>query len=258
MQAVNLKQQINCLVRLQKIDSEIFILKDEKEAKPKEIEVLDAAFEEKKNGLAEAEKKYLDLQKQKKEKETDLLAKEESIKKLQSQLYTLKTNKDYQAMLTQIEGVKADVSMVEDTILGLIEETEKAKAGIEEEKKKLQEEEKALNARKKEVQDKVKEIDEHIAQLESRRNQVIPGLEDKIVNQYERILNNRDGLAIVAVKNNSCCGCNMFVPPQVINLIKMYERIITCEVCNRMLYIEEDMEIDDASAGNTSVEEAQS
>jgi len=32
----------------------------------------------------------------------------------------------------------------------------------------------------------------------------------------------------------------MFVPPQVINLIKMYERIITCEVCNRMLYIEEE------------------
>jgi len=57
--------------------------------------------------------------------------------------------------------------------------------------------------------------------------------------EYERILNSRDGLAIVTVKGNSCGGCNMLVPPQVINLIKMYEHIITCEMCNRILYINE-------------------
>jgi len=68
----------------------------------------------------------------------------------------------------------------------------------------------------------------------------MPGIDRKILTQYERILNNRDGLAIVSVKGNSCQGCNMFVPAQVINLIKMYERIITCEVCNRMLYIKDE------------------
>jgi predicted nucleic acid-binding Zn-ribbon protein len=75
--------------------------------------------------------------------------------------------------------------------------------------------------------------------LDARRKQIVPEIEPKILAQYERILLNRDGLAIVSVRNNSCGGCNMFVPAQVINLIKMYERIITCEICNRMLYIDE-------------------
>jgi predicted nucleic acid-binding Zn-ribbon protein len=52
-------------------------------------------------------------------------------------------------------------------------------------------------------------------------------------------LQSKGGLAIASVKNNSCGGCNMFVPPQVINLIKMYDSIVTCEMCNRILYTEE-------------------
>jgi predicted nucleic acid-binding Zn-ribbon protein len=75
--------------------------------------------------------------------------------------------------------------------------------------------------------------------LDQERKLILPGIDAKIISQYDRILwANRDGLAIVSVKDNSCQGCNMYVPPQVINLIKMYEHIITCEVCNRMLYIE--------------------
>jgi hypothetical protein len=73
-----------------------------------------------------------------------------------------------------------------------------------------------------------------------QRKQAVPEIDPKILSQYERILFNRDGLAIVSVKDNSCAGCNMFVPPQVINLIKMYERIVTCEICNRILYINEE------------------
>jgi predicted nucleic acid-binding Zn-ribbon protein len=98
-----------------------------------------------------------------------------------------------------------------------------------------------LNLKKKEIQDRIREIDDRIAQLEVQRKQVMPNLDQKIISQYERILLNRDGLAIVTVKDNSCQGCNMFVPPQVINLIKMYESIITCEVCNRILYITDEI-----------------
>ena len=250
MKTINLKEQLNNLIQLQKIDSEIYALKAEKESKPQEIKALEASFEEKKQALAVIEKNSLDLQKQKKERELELGSKEESIKKLQTQLYSLKTNKDYQAMLQQIEGTKADVSVIEDKILGFIEQIDKVKSESDREKQILQEEEKVLNFKKNEIQDRLKEIDGRIAQLEAQRKQVMPNLDKKIISQYERILFNRDGLAIVTVKDNSCQGCNMFVPPHVINLIKMYERIITCEVCNRILYITD--EIPDGNPQQTS------
>lgn len=239
MTTVDLKSQISNLSKLQTIDSELYALRAEKESKPLEVKALETSFEEKKEHLAALEKQLLDLQKQRKDKELELASKEESTKKLQTQLYSLKTNKEYQAMLQEIDGVKADASVIEDKILELFEQTDSVKSETEQEKQKLKEGEKLFLDQKKKIEERIKEIDGCLAQLEAQRKQLMPDIEPKILAQYERILLNRDGLAIVSVKDNSCQGCNMLVPPQVINLIKMYERIVTCEVCNRILYIEE-------------------
>ena len=236
----DLKSQLQDLVSLQKVDSEIYNLKREKEAQPEIIKSLDDAFEQKKQQLAALDKNYLDLQKLKKERELELGSKEEATKKLQSQLYQLKTNKEYQAMVHQIDDSKSDASVIEDKILTLMDQIDQAKLETDKEKQALQQGEKLCNEEKKKIQDKVKEIDDRLVQLEGQRKQITPNIDQKLLPQYQRILDNRDGLAIVSVMNNSCGGCNMHVPPQVINLIQMYERIITCEVCNRMLYIEDE------------------
>ena len=236
----DLKSQIRSLINLQKIDSEIYVLKYEKESKPERIKALDAAFEEKKQRLENLDKNFLDLQKQKKDKELELASKEEAAKKLETQLYQLKTNKEYQTMLQQINDAKADASVIEDKILELMDQIDNTKAEIDKEKQVLQQEEKLLNEEKNKIQNRIKEIDDRLSQLEAQQKQIIPEIDLKILPQYQRILKSRDGLAIVSVKDNSCGGCNMHVPAQVINLIKMYERIITCEVCNRMLYIEDE------------------
>jgi predicted nucleic acid-binding Zn-ribbon protein len=225
-------------LKLQAVDTEIYSLNDEKAAKPQEFKVLQDAFEAKKAGLAALDKQLQDLLKQRKDAELELASKEEATKKLQTQLYTLKTNKEYQAMLQQIQDSKADASLIEDKILGLMEQADKIKKDTEVEKQHLGEEEKVFNAEKLKVDNRIKAIDDRLNQLDAQRKQIIPDIDPKILSQYDRILASRDGLAIVGVKNNSCLGCNMFVPPQVINLIRMYDKIITCEICNRILYVE--------------------
>lgn len=239
MAAIDLKSQIGKLVALQAIDSEIYALKSEKEAKPQEIKALELSFEEKKQSLAALEKQLIDVQKQRKDKEMELGSKDEANKKLQNQLYSLKTNNEYQVMLKQIQDGKADASLIEDKILRLFEEQDNLKAQTEKEKLRLKDEEKVFLGQRQKVETRVKEIEDRLAQLDAQRKQAAEPVDSKILAQYERVLNSRDGLAIVAVRDNSCKGCNMLVPPQVINLIKMYERVITCEVCNRMLYVDD-------------------
>ena len=240
MKTIDLKSQIESLVQLQKVDSEIYALKNEKESKPEQVKALEAAFEAKKQSLVGLEKSAQDLLKQRKDKELMLASNEENRKKLQTQLYSLKTNKEYQVMLQQIEEAKADASVIEDKVLQLFEQSDKIKTDIEKEKQRLQEEEKVYSAETKRVRERIQQIDERLAQLDVQRKQILPAVDPKMLSQYERILNNRDGLAIVGVKDNSCQGCNMFVPHQVINLIKMYERLVTCEMCARILYIEDE------------------
>lgn len=239
MGEVNLKEQINKLVELQAVDSQTYNLHMERDAKPQDLQKLDMSFEEKKKNLADLEKKLQDLQKQRKDRELDLGSKEENIKKTQVQLYQLKTNKEYSAMLKEIDGIKADASVLEDQIIEILDQIDTAKNNIEKEKRRLQEEEKRVNEEKKKIQLRIKEIEEKLAQLNAQRDRIIPNIEQRIITQYERVLKNRDWLAIAPVKNNACQGCFMNVPPQVINLIKMYERLVTCEVCQRILYIEE-------------------
>lgn len=236
----NLKIQLSNLIKLQTLDTQIYVLRAEKYSAPEEIKALEVSFETKKAHLAELEKELLDLQKQRKERELELASKEESGKKLQGQLYSLKTNKEYQTMLQQIQDAQADASVIEDKVLELFDKADGAKKETDKEKLKLKEEEQVFLADKQKINERVKEIDDKLSSLEAQRKQVIPGIDPKILVQYERILNSRDGLAIVIVKGNSCGGCNMFVPAQVINLIKMYEHIITCEMCNRILYIDEE------------------
>lgn len=241
MPVLDLKTQLAQLVKLQTIDTEIYALRDEKELKPQEIKKLEEEFNAKKEKLAQLEKNILDLQKQRKDKELELASKEEQVKKLQIQLYSLKTNKEYQAMLQQINDTKADASLVEDKIIQILDKIDEANKVLNEEKKKLQEEEKIFLAEKQKIENRIKDIEARLAELEAKRKLLIPEIDPKIYAQYQRILLNRDGLAIVKVQDNACQGCNMYVPPQVINLIKMYERIITCEVCNRILYIEDEI-----------------
>ncbi len=235
----NLKSQIETLIKLQEIDTMIYGLLAKKAQVPEQFKTLESLFEGKKAGMLELEKKSLDIAKLKKEKELELAAKEESAVKLQGQLFALKTNKEYQTMLQQIQDAKADASVIEDQILELFEKADLLKTEVEKEKIKLKEEEKVFLAQKDKVQEEVKIIDDDLSRLDGQRKQIIPLLDKKILAQYEKILSSRAGLAIVKVTGNSCGGCNMFVPPQVINLIKMYDRIITCEMCNRMLYIED-------------------
>jgi len=236
---IDLKSQIIGLVKLQELDSEIYALKNEKDAKPLEIKAIEESFEAKKQSLASLEKESLELQKQRKEKELELATNAEAVKKLQGQLYSLKTNKEFQTMLQQIADAKADGSLIEEKILISFEDSDKIKVKVDLENLKLKAEEKVFLEEKKKVELRIKEIDERLSQLQSQRKQVTPGIDPKMLAEYERILSSRDGLAIVTVVDNSCGGCHMLVPPQVINLIKMYEHIVTCEVCNRIFYIAE-------------------
>lgn len=240
MANVNLKEQLTMLRQLQEVDTQIYKINEEKRSMPKELEAIKNAFEQKKQALAASEKTYLDVQKEKKERELEFGAKEESVKKLQSQLYQLKTNKDYNAMLQQIADTKADASVIEDKIIEVMEKIDKAKIAVDDEKKRLQADELVYVEEKKKIEARGAGIDEKLALLDSQRRHLLPGIDKKVLSDYERILKSREGLAIVCVKNNNCSGCNLKIPAQVINSIGMYERLQTCEACNRILVAGDD------------------
>ncbi len=234
--ATAINEQIKILVDLQKIDSELFGLKRELAAQPALEKTHQDEFERKKAALKSAEDALKTSQLKQKEKEGELGAKEEKIKKLQSQLYQLKSNKEYSAMDLEIKGLKADDSLLEEDILKLIDEVDAAKARVAREKELLGVEEKKMKAEIDTIRKRGQELQTAAGALEEKRKTYTPNIEPRLLGQYERVLKSREGLALVPVKNNSCGGCHINLPPQTVAEVMTAEKLIICEDCARILY----------------------
>ncbi|MDD5237083.1 MAG: C4-type zinc ribbon domain-containing protein, partial [Candidatus Omnitrophica bacterium] len=128
----------------------------------------------------------------------------------------------------------------EDQILVIMEDVNHVGEEQAKEKERLAKEESVFKAEKKKIEDRIKEIEQKVAQLEAQRKNSSQGIDAKILAQYERILKNRQGMALAPVASLSCQGCFMNVTHQVINEIKMYDHIVTCEMCQRILYLEDE------------------
>jgi len=241
MTGQNLKDQLRKLIELQILDEEIFRFKRELREKPAEVEVLKQEFELKKVKLKSLEDKLKAVQVKQKELELDLKAKEERITKADGSLSLLKTNKEYQARLLEIENQKADKSIVEEKILMGYDEVDAAKKALDAEKVIVAQYEKDFNAKKKQVDDDVLVTNDQLKVKESQRSRIAPEVRPDYLNRYERILNNKDGLGIVKVVDHACGGCFMHLTEQALNELKKYEQLISCDQCARLLYLADDL-----------------
>ena len=241
MVAQNLKEVIRKLVAMQKIDEELFAFRREIRKKPEELAELKALFDVKKDFLHKLETKARTLELERKAKELDLKSKEQDIIKADTSLMQLKSNKEYQARLFEIENIKVDRGVIEEDILKLMEESEKVAKQIEAEKAIVDGEEKKYLAEKEKVDAAVQKLTEDSSGMESRRREVMITLDKEPLALYERIVENRDGVAIVPVVNSACGGCFMHMPAQVVNKIKMYDELVRCGICARLQYLEEDL-----------------
>jgi predicted nucleic acid-binding Zn-ribbon protein len=239
MAILDLKEQIKLLVEVQGLDSHIFKLKDDMDGIPVRIKVIEGSFREKTANLKRMEDSLKQLQVKRKEREVDLETKEGAIKKYQSQLYQVKTNKEYAALQEEIERARADNSLVEEDIIKILDQIDADNREIAKEKDFIKKEEQGLNDEKKKLEWEGQSIKEEIDKIETQRKELASKVEKNILARYEKILKNRDGLAVVPVAGDSCQGCFRRLPPQVINEIMMGSDIIVCENCTRILYIEE-------------------
>lgn len=236
MTTVNMVDQIKMLIELQEIDTEIFAKKEILEDIPERIKVIDEALKEKATYLKGLEEESKKLQMKRKEKEIELETKENTIKKYQTQLFQVKTNEEYSSLEKEIGGAKADSSVLEEEIIGLLDQIDEVRKNIAKEKEILGGEEKKAAEENRKIDAEKKQNEAEFNDLSSKRKNFAEKIEKNVLSKYERILHNREGLALVPVVGGACGGCNMNLPPQVINEAKLKSDLTFCGNCARILY----------------------
>lgn len=168
-----------------------------------------------------------------------------SNEKYGGQIPLIKTQKEYEALTSEIAQLDEKLVVTEEEELNATQEIETLNKEIEG-KKQLHENLKAEIAEKeKEVKQlvtkKQKELDKYLKE----KDKTSSGLDEEIIYKFEKIVKKKEGIGIVSIRNGVCMGCNMSLPPQFINDVRREEAIIFCPNCSRILYYYEQEQSED-------------
>ena len=231
-----IREQIHTLNKLQAVEDKIYDLKIELDQVDAKLAELDAKF-----GDAEAEVAGLseELEADRKayrEGELDIKTNQETIAKSDAKLRQVKTNKEYQATLREIDELKRKNSAQEDELLGLLEKIDSAEAHLTERDKRFQQRKNELIAQQNTIREEAAEKRNDMAALESERDEIATAIPKVVMAQVVEIKNRRGRPVIAAVSACICSGCHMNIPAQLYNELQRCDSLKRCPMCQRIIY----------------------
>lgn len=232
-------ENIEALKRVQSLRNKINELEEYKERRKKDVQKKETHIEEIRTLSEKKHKEKLSVQKEIDRKELDLKTDEGEISKYNAQLNSIKTNKEYTALCSEIGSKKADMSILEDVILNTMSRLETVNKEYSELTENLKREEESLKELIKSVDAEVRETDIEIEKVQNDQKKYIDALDEDTLYHYNRLSNIKGGKAVVAVMGNVCGGCFMNITAQTLNLLMGGKELVFCQSCSRILYLEE-------------------
>jgi uncharacterized protein len=229
-------EQLSLLIQLQEIDGKIRTLTERKKRLPEALADLESKHTAVKADLEKAKENLQTAQKNKRDRDKDLEAGIQKVEKLKMRTSEIKNNKEYQALLKEIETVEQENKAIEDDILMLMEKIDTASAAIIAAEKQEKDEEAAVQAEQKQLEAAFGKVGDELKAIEQARQEHVSRINPAVFAQYQRLLISKGGVAIAEARGEACSGCYMSIPPQAFVNVKKNESIITCPQCGRILY----------------------
>jgi len=224
-----LRDQLKRLEELQRYDAQIQELTNALKGIPAKLEA---------SQLTESQRYYSE---QKNQLQTD----ESSATGAKHKLSLAKNSKEYVAAQREMEQTRDSVQTREEEIAKLIEAVQVKEKLLEERAAELEVLRKSIDKDAEVARKKMAEIEGKIAEIKVGRDKVATGVRPDVLKRYGTIRMRR-GLAITTVRNGTCQGCNMNLPPQLFNVLQRGNSIETCPYCHRIVYWEDLMKDDPA------------
>ena len=132
-----MKNTLERLIDLQKVDSELIEIQNLRGDLPVQVDRLNKEVKENEYNLKELDNKCQAYKKEHGISEMEIKALEGKQKKYQMQLFEVKTNREYDAVTQEIEGVKVNISKKESRLLELMDLEDEIQKAIQEVKEQL-------------------------------------------------------------------------------------------------------------------------
>ena len=171
------------------------------------------------------------------EGEVDLMR--AKLSRLKDQLMAVKTNKEYTAMLHEIQMAEAQIRQEEDKILEIMESMETCEL-------ELKAYENALSSHSKQIEQSIRELEGSIPVMETEsimlreeKSRMEDRVERELLSRYHMIAQARRGIALAEAREELCSACHVRIRPQVYAELLRADVIYVCDSCNRILFLRE-------------------
>ncbi len=224
------------LIRLQDIDTKLKDINDLLGDLPSKVEDLNQQEESIKESLLHKKNrvKELEVEIQKGEVNVNLL--NDKVNKHKDQLFLVTTNKQYDALMNEIDHLKSQRTNYENELIDYMEEKEATVVDIKTMTTDLDSLSENLNIRREKLQSVIEESAEEKLSLEKQRDESIKDIDQSTLSIYSRVIEARGGIAVVKLEGSACGGCGAHIPPQTVSEVRAKSNVHTCGVCGRFLH----------------------
>ncbi|MCK5172083.1 MAG: hypothetical protein KAR47_01755, partial [Planctomycetes bacterium] len=171
---------------------------------------------------------------------------DDHIAKYRARLNMAKTNKEYSAILTELNTSKADNSKVESQMIDLMKNIEADDADCIEIQKQIDEQKEKLDELRKSTEGKTTELEKEVEDVQAEWDQAADGVPQDTLTVFKRVAETYDGEAMAYVELQdekaqvyTCDGCFMSLPTEIVNQLMTKDEIMRCTSCTRILALKD-------------------
>lgn len=227
---------LEALIRLQKVDSSLDALERVRQEALDALDLHGAKLQAIEVREKEAKKALEDLVKERKAAEIEVQSLEGKLAKYQDQLFSVKSNKEYEALQHEIAEAKREKSRHEERVLELMFREDEQRARIKSLEARAAEEREALVRERRDLETRLAECDASLAGRRAERKKAAQEVPEDLRGAYEALRKSGKRVAAAAVQEDGTCeGCRMEVPSQIRVEVGRGDRVVRCG-CGRFLY----------------------
>ena len=242
---------IDRLAALQEVDRQIKAHQDRIDALHAEIEEFQLRLTQQRTEVSTLQAEHDGLEAQRVEMEKKLGGEEARIRDSRMRLNRVRNERELLALRREIDLTKEANKQLEEQLIAVMENLEAISTRLTEARAALQaveaEAETEIAARRQ----RADELRQEIADVSDHRDRVAKAVDSGLRSKYEQIFARRGGTAVVEVRNGTCQGCHMHVPPQLFNELKKFRDVRQCPSCHRILYVRPDSDAADTAASRS-------
>jgi len=243
-----LKDKLLVLIQLQECDNRIAKILQIKEQAPLKIKRLEEDLRAEENQFKADEDQLEAFRKDRRQLEREIQELDGKIEKSSAKLTQIKSNKEYTAVLKEIDDLKTIKFQTEEKAIQMMETAEELERKCKGHKDTLKTLKNRCDKDKEAIHKELVELEKNLESLRKERGQLCHDFDQALLKKYLFLKERKGGLAISSVVTGVCQTCHMGIPPQKFNELIRGNDLMTCPHCNRIIYWGDDQDFQKTSA----------